>query len=54
MKGLVISKNANLFEVEFEEKKYYIPTDYDALLTALYGDYMTPPEDKDRVPLHSV
>lgn len=32
---------------EYEGKKYIIPENYDAYLTHIYGDYMTPPpEDK--------
>jgi len=38
---------------QFEDKKYYIPTEYDALLTALYGDYMTPPPPEKQVTHHT-
>lgn len=35
-------------KVSFEGKKYSAPADYDKVLTDLYGDYMTPPKEKDR------
>lgn len=33
---------------DYEGKQYYGFKDYDALLTAWYGDYLTPPEERDR------
>ena len=38
--------------LEFEGKQYNAPVGYDAWLTALYGDYMTLPPEKDRVSHH--
>ena len=42
-----------LIEHRFEEKMLMIPKYYDALLSQLYGDYMTLPSAEDRVPHHS-
>ena len=40
--------------VSFEDRKYYIPVNYDEILTELYGDYMQlPPADKQQ-PHHIV
>ena len=35
--------------LEFEGTKYSAPKEYDKVLTSMYGDYMTPPKEKDRV-----
>lgn len=42
-----IDKFLPTVEVEFENKKYKAPGDYDYVLTKIYGDYMKlPPEEK--------
>jgi lipopolysaccharide cholinephosphotransferase len=41
-----------LVRVPFEDGEFPIVKNYDAYLTHLYGDYMTPPQEKDRVPVH--
>ncbi|WP_400162321.1 phosphorylcholine transferase LicD [Brevibacillus sp. TJ4] len=38
----------SLSEYEFEGYKFLAFTDYDWYLTSIYGDYMTPPPEKDR------
>lgn len=38
---------------KFEDKQFYIPTGYDALLKTVYGDYMTPPPINEQVSHHS-
>ena len=46
---LIIKKHwiSNLKLHKFENAEFFVPDDYDALLTACYGDYMTlPPLDK--------
>ena len=37
----------------FENEYFRVPDDYDAVLTASYGDYMTPPPVEKRVTNHS-
>lgn len=32
----------------FENKEYYVPNNLEHYLETMYGDYMTPPEEKDR------
>lgn len=39
-------------ELPFEQKSYCSIQDFDRLLTAKYGDYMTPPPPENRVSLH--
>lgn len=38
----------------FEETRFYIPDNYDALLKKVYGDYMQLPPEKERVPHHVI
>lgn len=38
--------------MNFENQMFPIPEQYDAYLTHLFGDYMTPPPEKDRHPKH--
>ena len=35
-------------EVKFEDETFPIPSGFDEMLTNFYGDYMTPPPEKDR------
>lgn len=39
----------DLIKLEFEGEHFYGPKNADAILTALYGDYMTLPKEEDRV-----
>lgn len=39
----------DLIKLPFEGKEFYAPKNYDAVLTQLYGDYMTMPKEEDRV-----
>ncbi|WP_294373421.1 phosphorylcholine transferase LicD [uncultured Clostridium sp.] len=46
-----IYKKEDYFELqklEFEGNYFYAPKNYDAILTQLYGDYMTLPKEEDR------
>ena len=36
-------------EVPFEDRKYKITDKYDEMLTCMYGDYMTPPKEENRI-----
>ena len=40
-------------EFLFEGKKYYGPRNYDEVLKNLYGDYMTPPPQEERIQAHN-
>lgn len=39
--------------MEFENKQYYVPYDYDSILTAIYGDYMKLPPKEEQIVPHS-
>lgn len=39
----------DLIRLEFEGEKFLAPKNYDAILSKLYGDYMTLPKEEDRV-----
>lgn len=44
----------NLIEYPFEDTKVMGYANCDAYLKSLYGDYMTPPPENKRAPLHSI
>lgn len=37
-----------LIKLPFGDREYYCPSGYDAILTKQFGDYMTPPPEKER------
>jgi lipopolysaccharide cholinephosphotransferase len=37
----------------FEDTEFFISSEYDGILTSLYGNYMELPPEKDRIPGHS-
>ena len=39
---------------QFENRYYYIFSDYNLILKDLYGDYMTPPEEKNQTGYHFI
>lgn len=41
-----------IIRVPFEDTEFPIVKEYDAYLTHIYGDYMTPPLEKERHPVH--
>ena len=43
----------NIVRVPYEDTTIPVVKDYDAYLTHLYGDYMTPPPEKERHPVHT-
>ena len=44
---------ADTVKFPIRDRQFPCPSGYDAILTSLYGDYMTPPPADDRVPLHA-
>lgn len=44
----------NTITIPFEDDSFRAPKDYDKLLTAVYGDYMTPPPEDQRENRHRV
>ena len=38
--------------LEFEGEKFAAPGDFDAVLSRIYGDYMTPPPENKRKSTH--
>lgn len=45
-----LMKNLSLHK--FEDTEFYITDEYDGYLTTVFGDYMTPPKEEDRIPAH--
>ncbi len=43
-----------VLEIDFEDTKMPVPKGYDEVLTIIYGDYMTPPKEAQRVQKHSI
>lgn len=41
-------------QVDFNGRKFYTMANYDQYLTNLYGDYMTPPPEAERVSRHDI
>ena len=39
-------------DCSFEDAKFMITAEYDSYLSTQYGDYMTPPDEKDRLSIH--
>lgn len=46
------SDYSNPIRVPFEDVMLPVPSGYDAILTQIFGDYMTPPPNKEQVGLH--
>ena len=40
-------------ELEFENKKYLVPKEYDKILSKMYGEYMALPPEEKRISHHS-
>ena len=43
---------SNPIRVPFEDTLLPVPSGYDAILTQIFGDYMTPPPMREQVGLH--
>ena len=41
-------------ELEYEGERFFAPAQYDAILTAQFGDYMTPPPENQREDRHQI
>lgn len=61
LEGRAVEKEAMLKKnmeprilVDFEGEKFYTMANYDEYLTNLYGDYMTPPPETERVSRHVI
>lgn len=46
------SDYSNPIRVPFEDVMLPVPSGYDAILTQIFGDYMTPPPNNEQVGLH--
>ncbi len=44
---------AETVQLPLRGRTFPCPAGYDTILTILYGDYMTPPPESDRVPIHA-
>ena len=51
LKDPVVNKEwfNEIIELPFENRKYTAPKNYDEVLKSMYGDYMIPPKEEDRV-----
>ncbi|WP_461243034.1 LicD family protein [Secundilactobacillus muriivasis] len=49
---LTVAESTHLTTVPFESLSVKVPVDYDAILTRLYGDYMTLPPEHQRTEKH--
>ena len=46
------SDYSNPISVSFEDTTLPVPSGYDAILTTIFGDYMTPPPQQEQIGLH--
>lgn len=49
---IAVGAFSDIVELRFEERRYRAPSGYDAILSALYGDYMRPPPPELQVSHH--